>query len=162
MKHFIIEKNQHAVLYKRYCLNAGDFVKVGDSENIYGPIDRASGAEYRCLAQGTKGKSVLYSSDFRPGHFYPANTFITGCDENNNNLSFEEIEAFNKKFWDTQTKRVLLPNGWNKGMTWYRGIYYTPIEMQPQWYHIEERLKQKFPNAEIYRAGTDMVEVTIE
>lgn len=162
MKYIIIQRVPHAILNKRYCLNAGGFVTVGDINGVYAREDSKTGAEYRCLGLGKKGTKISYSSDWKPGLFYPENTFIYGFDEDNNNLSFEQIETFTKKFWGCKTQRALLPNGWNKGWTWYNAIYFSPVDFQPLWYGVLGRVKQEFPGCEVIINQDKYLEVGVE
>lgn len=159
---FIFEKAMHAVLYKRFDLKSGRFVEVGDFQGVFAPEDRESGAEYRCLDFGRKGNKILHSSDLDCGLFYSTNVFLMGEDENGETLPFEEIEQFNKKIWNTKTQRALLPRGYDKGkMTWWKAIYYVPVEQQPYW-PLSKRVKQEFPECQIVQENNRILEVFFE
>lgn len=162
MKFITISKASHACLYKRYSLEAGDFVTVGDSDGTYAREDKNTGAEYRCLGLGKKRNKIAYSSDLKVGLFYPPNTFIYGENEDGNNLSFGEIEDFTKKFWGCKIQRALLPKGYNKGQwTWYNSVYFCPVDFQPMWDSVVNRLKQEFKDCEIISQNDNFVEVGI-
>ena len=152
----------HASLYKRYDLAKGDFVTVGDTDGVYAREDSKTGAEYRCLGEGTKGKKVLHSSDLQPGLFYPENVFVGGRDENDESLPFEELEAFCKQSRYIKTKRVILPRGFDRGkMTWENVLTFSPIEAKPTWEFIPNIIKQQFPKAEIVYASDNMIEINL-
>lgn len=149
--HLIINivKAMHASLNQRYDLKSGGFVRVGDCEGTYAPEDSATGAEYRCLGEGSRGKKVSHSSEFRPGLFYPENVFIYGYDENDDSLPHETLETIKNIFWGAETKRVILPRGYEKGVnTWDNALMYSPIDGKPQWHQIDKRVSL-FPGAEL-------------
>ncbi len=151
MKFITICKAMHAPLYKRYDLKVGDFVTVGNVEGTYGREDGETGAEYKCLScwKSKRGK-VPYSSDFKVGSFYPENIFIWGKDENNSNLTHEQIEGFCKQLRYNSTRRVILPNGFNKGQTtWNFALMYSPVERKPNWSSLPAILTQQFSNVQI-------------
>ena len=156
-----LTRAMHAVLYKHYL--AGRFVKIGDAKNDYGPTDRATGAEYKCLGEQERGK-VRCSKDYEPGPFYPENVFVTGTDEECDPLGFELLEEFCKKFGRSATRRVILPQGTTGGeIQWQHALMYSPVEAQPQWYKLDEVLRRQFPEAEVmkYDHRIDMNEVEL-
>lgn len=126
-------------------------VAVGDASGRFGPEDRASGAEYRCLSTGERHGRPTVSSDWECGFLYPATVFIWGEDGEGEPLPFEEIESFARVLGYTKHKRALLPAGWSKGQwTWDKALRFVPLEWAPSWYGIEGLLKARFPKAEVY------------
>jgi len=151
----VITHSMHAVLLQRYDLDRRRHVEVGDSRNQYGPVDSATGAEYKCLGQpcheGKHRGKVSYSSDLVVGHFYPEAIIITGFDDKGVSLTHEQIECFKNSLRQATGGRVILPKGYDKGkMTWENGWKYYP-DYAPNWYGLEEELQRKYPGVEIYR-----------
>lgn len=158
-----INRAPHACLFQRYDLKAGDFVNLG-VKGTYGQVDPNSGAEYKCLGLGKKGNKISYPSDCKVGYFYSENTFIWGEDDNGKPLSFEDVENFITKTYGGKEylARAILPNGWNKGLTWYNSIYFSPVERQP--YSVESLvgyIKQRLPQIEIISKYNNAAELYI-
>lgn len=150
----------HAFLQKWYDLRMKDFVTVGDVDGRFGREDSKTRAEVRCLGENRRGK-VSYSTDYKCGSFYPENVFIWGVDENDDPLPHEAVEEFCKQLRYSSTRRVLLPNRWNRGkMTWDNAVMYSPIEMKPDWYWLPKILKLRFPGAEVF-GGNNEIEINI-
>ena len=146
MKKIIITLSYHAPLLKRYCLKAGRKIDVG-KRSPYGRVGN-SGALYCCLPNRIDERKILVSRDYEAGSFYPPTLFIYG------DLSFDELESFAEKFWDTQRDKVILPNGTvGNEMTWHNGLRYFPPKSHPGWKSVPERLKFVFPDCEVYDWG---------
>lgn len=146
-----INRAPHAPLFQRYDLKSGGFITLG-VKGRYGQEDSVTGAEYKCLGEGKVRNKVSYSSDCKIGYFYPENTFVWGNDDNGNPLSFEKVEEFITKTYGGKEHlaRAILPNGWNKGLTWYNAVYFSPVERQP--YSVEslvKYIKQRLPEIEV-------------
>ncbi len=145
MMEFTLSRNDWAYLHAIQHWGEHSMTPVG-MQGVYGRVDDDDN-EYCYISEGQEG-FPRHIRDVECGSFYSPNVFVFGISREGvvpKSLPFEYAEAFVQKFWGYQTQRCKLLGGFTwKTPRWDNALRYTPVERQPPWNQVAERLKSSF------------------